>query len=75
MARASDTVRELIEKEISRGKLRPGDLIDEKMLSERFQVSRTPAREAIMEYAGSLKIDCTATTAKATLNATDGFTA
>ena len=53
MARASDTVRGLIEKEISRGKLRPGDLIDEKMLSERFQVSRTPAREAIMQLAAT----------------------
>lgn len=53
MARASDTVRELLEKEISRGTLRPGDLIDEKMLSERFQVSRTPAREAIMQLAAT----------------------
>ncbi len=53
MARASDTVRDLVEQDISRGKLRPGDLIDEKMLSERFQVSRTPAREAIMQLAAT----------------------
>lgn len=53
MARASDTVRDHLEQEISIGTLRPGDLIDEKMLTERFQISRTPAREAIMQLAAA----------------------
>jgi DNA-binding GntR family transcriptional regulator len=53
MIRASDRVRELLEEEICQGALRPGDTIDEKMLTERFQVSRTPAREAIMQLAAT----------------------
>lgn len=51
MARASDTVRERVEREIRHGALRPGDTIDERSLAERFEVSRTPAREAIMQLA------------------------
>jgi len=51
--RTSDTVRESLERDISRGKLRPGDMIDEKSLTERFQISRTPAREAILQLAAS----------------------
>lgn len=51
--RASDTVRMRIEAEIQGGTLRPGDAIDERSLSERFKVSRTPAREAIMQLAAA----------------------
>ncbi|MFN7003804.1 MAG: GntR family transcriptional regulator [Roseinatronobacter sp.] len=51
--RTSDTVRESLERDISRGTLRPGDTIDEKSLTERFQISRTPAREAILQLAAS----------------------
>ncbi|MEX2520722.1 MAG: GntR family transcriptional regulator [Paracoccaceae bacterium] len=51
--RASDTVRMRIETEIQSGALRPGDAVDERSLSERFHVSRTPAREAIMQLAAS----------------------
>ena len=53
MARASETVRRKLEREISAGTLRPGDTIDEKSLAARFDISRTPAREAIMQLAAS----------------------
>lgn len=53
MVRASDTVRERVEREIRQGALRPGDTIDERSLAERFAVSRTPAREAILQLAAS----------------------
>lgn len=53
MARASETLRRKLEGEIGSGRLRPGDTIDEKSLAERFNVSRTPAREAIMQLAAS----------------------
>lgn len=51
--RASDTVRESLERDISQGDLKPGDIIDEKSLSERFQISRTPAREALLQLAAA----------------------
>ena len=35
-----------LENEIADGRLRPGERIDEKSLCERFDVSRTPVREA-----------------------------
>ncbi len=35
------------------GVLMPGDTIDERSLSQRFDVSRTPAREAIMQLAAN----------------------
>ncbi|MGR3395710.1 GntR family transcriptional regulator [Pseudooceanicola nanhaiensis] len=53
VARASETVRKKLEREINAGILRPGDSIDEKSLAARFEVSRTPAREAIMQLAAS----------------------
>lgn len=53
MGRASETVRRKLEREISAGTLRPGDTIDEKSLAARFDISRTPAREAIMQLAAS----------------------
>ncbi|WP_158971164.1 GntR family transcriptional regulator [Chachezhania sediminis] len=53
MARASETLRRKLEGEINAGRLKPGDTIDEKSLAERFEVSRTPAREAIMQLAAS----------------------
>lgn len=53
MARASETVRQKLEHEINVGTLRPGDTIDEKSLAARFEISRTPAREAIMQLAAS----------------------
>lgn len=53
MGRASETVRRKLEREINAGTLRPGDSIDEKSLAARFDISRTPAREAIMQLAAS----------------------
>lgn len=53
MGRASETIRRKLEREISAGTLRPGDSIDEKSLAARFDISRTPAREAIMQLAAS----------------------
>lgn len=53
MIRASDQVREQVEREIGSGALRPGDTIDERSLSVRFEVSRTPAREAILQLAAA----------------------
>lgn len=53
MARASDIVRRDLERKIGSGALRPGDTIDEKSLADQFDVSRTPAREAIMQLAAA----------------------
>ena len=39
-----------IESEILEGKLRPGDRLDEASLTRRFDVSRTPIREALREH-------------------------
>lgn len=44
-------VRRRLEDEINNGKLMPGDALDERALAERFQVSRTPIREAIHQLA------------------------
>lgn len=45
----SDKIRQAIEAEISSGQLMAGARIDEQALMERFEVSRTPAREAILQ--------------------------
>jgi DNA-binding GntR family transcriptional regulator len=47
MSRMSDRLREAIEEEITTGKLLPGSRLDEAELAKRFQVSRTPIREAL----------------------------
>lgn len=47
----SDKIREALEEEIISGKLYAGCSIDEQELMERFDVSRTPAREAIQQLA------------------------
>ncbi len=47
MNRLSERLRESIEEEIAVGKLRPGSRLDEVELATRFQVSRTPIREAL----------------------------
>jgi DNA-binding GntR family transcriptional regulator len=49
----SDQIRETLEAEIGSGKLYAGSRIDEQELMERFQVSRTPAREAIQQLASA----------------------
>jgi len=44
-------VRAALEADIDNGVLLPGDILDERKLAERFQVSRTPVREAIQQLA------------------------
>lgn len=46
-------VRELLEEEIASGKLPPGTRLEEVALAERFSVSRTPVREALMQLAST----------------------
>lgn len=56
MARNGKLATELVqalEREIVTGALQPGDRLDERSLSERFGVSRTPVREALQTLAGS----------------------
>lgn len=43
----ADWVRQKLEEEIIAGILKPGDRLEESSLAERFQVSRTPVREAL----------------------------
>ncbi|SHI41888.1 GntR family transcriptional regulator [Pollutimonas bauzanensis] len=45
----ASTVREKIEDEMAAGRYAPGELLDEKVLAERYGVSRTPVREAIQQ--------------------------
>ena len=52
MSRAQDLLHKL-EEEIFLGKLQPGTRLDEKLLAERFNVSRTPVREALWHLASS----------------------
>jgi DNA-binding GntR family transcriptional regulator len=47
MSRLLDRLRESIEEEIATGKLLPGCHLDETELARRFNVSRTPVREAL----------------------------
>ncbi len=45
---ATQLVRQRLERDISDGTLLPGDPLDEDSLSARFEVSRTPVREALI---------------------------
>lgn len=51
MATRANTIRELLEHEIISGERMPGDRLDEPQLTRRFDVSRTPVREALVELA------------------------
>lgn len=53
MARASDTLIEQLKQDIFSGLLKPGDQLEEADLAARFNVSRTPIREAIRSL-----VDC-----------------
>ena len=44
-------IRSALQEEIESGKLPPGTLLDERALAARFQVSRTPVREALQQLA------------------------
>jgi DNA-binding GntR family transcriptional regulator len=45
----AEAVRSAIESDIFSGRLRPGSRIDEAEIAERFAVSRTPVREAMLQ--------------------------
>ena len=47
----SSEIRATLQEEIESGKLIPGSPLDERALAERFQVSRTPVREALQQLA------------------------
>ncbi len=47
----SETLREQIEEMIAVGQLKPGQHLDETVLAEKFGVSRTPIREALIQLA------------------------
>ncbi len=49
----ADQIRELIAEEITAGKLLPGVRLEEVALAERFNVSRTPVREALAQLASA----------------------
>lgn len=53
-ATRADGIRQAIEADIFSGKLRPGSRLDEESLAARFNLSRTPVREAILQlvYSG-----------------------
>jgi DNA-binding GntR family transcriptional regulator len=48
---ATDRIRHILQDEIAKGMLPPGQALDEAALSKRFQVSRTPVREALLQLA------------------------
>jgi len=47
--RVASRIVKAVEKDILTGQLLPGDRLDELTLAERFEVSRTPVREALLE--------------------------
>jgi len=51
--RLADTLRDQLEQEIVTGALRPGERLDEQSLAVRFNVSRTPIREALAQLASA----------------------
>jgi DNA-binding GntR family transcriptional regulator len=53
----ADELRQILADEIVRGKLMPGDSLDETAIANRFSVSRTPVREAIRQLAASGLVD------------------
>lgn len=49
----ADQLRVLIEEDIASGRLPPGSRLEESALAERFNVSRTPVREALAQLASA----------------------
>ncbi len=56
----AERLRQQLADEIVRGELGPGTPLDEMDLARRFEVSRTPVREAIRQLAASGLVDATA---------------
>lgn len=52
-SRAATRVFQGVEEQIAIGQLKDGEKLDEASLAERFQVSRTPVREALLQLVGS----------------------
>lgn len=52
-ATVTDEVRLALEDDIRQGRLRPGDALDVKAVAERFGISRTPAKEALLQLAAA----------------------
>lgn len=52
-SRAAQRVFQGIEEQIATGQLKDGEKLDEITLAERFSVSRTPVREALLQLVGS----------------------
>src|SRR5919205_904861 len=51
--RRAESLREALEQDIVTGTLAPGEKLDEQVLAQRFGVSRTPVREALMQLSTS----------------------
>lgn len=51
--RRAQSLRDVLEDEIVTGRFRPGERLDEQSLANRFEVSRTPIREAFMQLAST----------------------
>jgi DNA-binding GntR family transcriptional regulator len=49
----AETLRRAVEEDIFSGHLKPGDRLDEQSLAVRFDVSRTPVREALRQLSAS----------------------
>lgn len=49
----ADQLRRALEEDIFSGRLKPGDRLDEQSLAQRFEVSRTPVREALRQLSAS----------------------
>lgn len=49
----ADQLRRALEEDIFAGTLKPGDRLDEQSLAHRFEVSRTPVREALRQLSAS----------------------
>ncbi|HEX2338425.1 MAG TPA: GntR family transcriptional regulator [Hyphomicrobiaceae bacterium] len=51
--RRAQALRDVLEQDIITGTYRPGERLDEQSLAVRFEVSRTPIREALMQLAST----------------------